>query len=77
MRLHWMKKVVDDIDKNKILSCYELKRKLSICIEQNEGDIKQCNNFRREFEDCLNIIDKRIVKTQEKNLNIDLSSLFN
>ena len=76
MRLHWVKKVVDDLDKQTVLKCYELKKKMSICIEQNEGDIKNCNHFRREFEDCLNIIEKRI-KTQEKTVHTDLASLYN
>ena len=77
MRLHWMKKVVDDMDKQTVLKCYELKKKMSICIEENEGDIKNCNHFRKDFEDCLHIIEKR-VKTQEKTIHhTDLTSLYN
>ena len=77
MRLHWMKKVIDDINKQRILECYELKNKMSRCIEKNEGNIENCIEFRTDFENCLNIIDKRIVKTQEKTIHTDLVSLYN
>lgn len=77
MRLHWVKNVVDSMDKQTVLKCYELKKKMSECIKENEGDIKNCNNLRKEFEDCLHIIEKR-VNTQEKtNHHTDLASLYN
>ena len=76
MRLHWMKKVVDDIENKKILHCYEIKKKMSECIEENEGDIKNCNDLRKQFEDCLHIFEKRI-NIPKQNTNIDLAGLYN
>ena len=62
---------------SEIISSYELKNKMSRCIEKNEGNIENCIEFRTDFENCLNIIGKRVVKTQEKTIHTDLVSLYN
>ena len=62
MELQWTKKIINDMNKQRILNCYELKKKMSQCIEKNEGNIEGCIKFRRDFEDCLNIIDKCVAK---------------
>jgi len=76
MHQHWFKKIVEDIHKQKVLECYELKNKMSLCIKKNEGNIESCIEFRTDFEDCLQIIEKRM-KTQKKTIHTDLSSLYN
>jgi len=55
---HWIRKVVEDMNKQSLLECYELKKKMSLCIKKNEGNIESCIEFRTDFENCLNIIEK-------------------
>ena len=59
-----------------ILKCYKIKEKMHKCIERNEGKLEACNNLRREFESCLHIIDKTIVKKPQA-FHDDPSSLYN
>ena len=65
---HWIRKVVEDMNKQRLLECYELKKKMSLCIKKNEGNIESCIEFRTDFENCLNIIEKR-KETKSYNLS--------
>lgn len=68
MRLHWIEKVIKDKKENdKLLYCYQIKKNLTLCLKENSGDVENCDQLNKDFNNCLNYVDKKFIKKFEEN----------
>lgn len=59
-----MNKILKDKkDYDKVLYCYKIKQNLSICMNQNKGDLENCKQLNIDYENCLKFIDKKLKKS--------------
>jgi hypothetical protein len=53
----------DKKENDQVLYCYNIKQNLSICMNQNKGDLENCKQLNIDYESCLKFINKKLKKS--------------
>ena len=67
MKFHWINKILKDKKENdRLLYCYQIKKNLTLCLKENNGNVENCNKLNKDFNNCLNYVDKKLLKNLEE-----------